>query len=67
MNGADTELDEFDERNDVLIWRARYADGCVALGCRAEDDLRHVEIEGLASRVLCPDHARRFVRREVSR
>jgi len=57
-------LDTLAERAGVAIRRAPSADGCVALGCRARDELRRVEIDDVV-RVLCRKHAREFVRREV--
>mgnify|MGYP000159197846 CR=1 FL=1 len=63
MSGRSKTLDEIAERAGVAIRRVNDADGCVALGCRAREELRRVEI-GDVARVLCREHAREFVRRE---
>jgi hypothetical protein len=40
--------------------------GCGALGCHEEDDLIRAEIEGRGTNVVCPDHLKKLLTREVS-
>lgn len=43
------------------------AAGCSALGCRENDGLVQVSINGFGSRTLCPEHLEELIDREVTK